>query len=66
MSSPSKRSLPKRELMYKVAFEQEAQKEFLKINTNDQKLIATKIIDLKNGNFTHDKSLIRVAHRKRY
>ena len=43
--------------MYSVAFETEAQKEFLKINSKDQELIASKIIDLKNGNFLNDKSL---------
>jgi mRNA interferase RelE/StbE len=43
--------------MYKVAFEQEAKKEFLKINKQDQQLIANKIIDLQNGNFSNDKAL---------
>jgi mRNA interferase RelE/StbE len=41
--------------MYKVAFEKEAEKEFLKLDTKAQKLIASKIIDLKNGNFSNDK-----------
>jgi mRNA interferase RelE/StbE len=43
--------------MYKVAFEKEAEKEFLKLDTKAQKLIASKIIDLKNGNFSNDKYL---------
>lgn len=43
--------------MYKVAFEQEAQKEFLKIEKKSQELIANKILDLQNGNFTSDKAL---------
>ncbi len=43
--------------MYKVAFEEEAQKEFLKIEQQSQNLIANKIIDLQNGNFSNDKSL---------
>jgi len=43
--------------MYKVAFEQDAQKEFLKLESKVQKLIAVKIIDLRNGNFSKDKSL---------
>ncbi len=43
--------------MYKVAFEKEAEKEFLKLDKNSQKLIASKIIDLQNGNFINDKYL---------
>ena len=43
--------------MYKVAFEEDAQKEFLRLNKNSQKLIANKILDLQNGNFANDKSL---------
>jgi mRNA interferase RelE/StbE len=43
--------------MYKVAFEEEAQKEFLKIEKKSQSLITAKIIDLQNGNFSNDKSL---------
>ena len=43
--------------MYKVAFEKDAEKEFLKLETKVQKLIALKIIDLKNGNFSNDKHL---------
>ena len=43
--------------MYKVAFDKEAEKEFLKLDIKAQKLIASKIIDLKNGNFSNDKHL---------
>lgn len=43
--------------MYKVAFERDAKKEFLKFDKKVQEQIATKIIDLKNGNFSTDKAL---------
>jgi len=43
--------------MYKVAFEKDAEKEFLKLESKIQKLIALKIIDLQNGNFSNDKHL---------
>jgi mRNA interferase RelE/StbE len=43
--------------MFNIAFEQEAQKEFLKLDKISQQLIGNKIIDLKNGNFSLDKSL---------
>jgi len=43
--------------MYKVAFDKDAEKEFLKLDTQAQKLIASKIIDLQNGNFSNDKHL---------
>lgn len=39
--------------MYKVAFEKDAQKEFLKLDTKVQKLVAIKIVDLQNGNFSN-------------
>ena len=51
--------------MYKVAFEEEAQKEFLKIDKNSQELIATKILDLQNGNFSNDKPL-KGKHKGKY
>ena len=35
--------------------DKEAQKEFLKLDNQAQKLIASKIIDLQNGNFSNDK-----------
>ncbi len=43
--------------MYKVAFEQDAEKEFLKLDTQAQKLVASKIIDLQHGKFSSDKPL---------
>jgi len=43
--------------MYKVAFDKDAEKEFLKLNNQAQKLIASKVIDLQNGNFSNDKHL---------
>ena len=44
--------------MYKVAFDKEAEKEFLKLDTKAQKLIASKIIDLKNAQLQDDGTLI--------
>lgn len=43
--------------MFKVAFEKEAQKEFLKLGDEAKHLIAKKILDLQSGNFTGDKAL---------
>jgi mRNA interferase RelE/StbE len=43
--------------MYKVAFEEESEKEFLKLDKIAQQLIANKILDLQNGNFSNDKAL---------
>ena len=43
--------------MFKVAFEKEAEKEFLKLNDEAKNLIANKILDLQLGNFTGDKAL---------
>lgn len=43
--------------MFSIAFDEEAQKEFLKLDRLSQKLISDKIIQLKNGNFTKDKPL---------
>jgi mRNA interferase RelE/StbE len=43
--------------VYKVAFEKEAEKEFLKLNKNSQQLIAKKILDLQSGIFSNDKFL---------
>lgn len=43
--------------MYKVAFESSAEKEFLKLQKSIQELVAAKIIDLRNGNFSNDKRL---------
>ena len=43
--------------MYKIAFDKDAEKEFLKLDTQAQKLVASKIIDLQSGNFVNDKYL---------
>lgn len=51
--------------MFNIAFEQEAQKEFLKLDKKAQQLISTKIIDLKNGNFLNDKAL-KGKHKGKY
>jgi len=51
--------------MYKIAFEKEAEKEFLKLNKQAQNLIASKLIDLKNGNFSNDKPL-KGKHKGKY
>ena len=43
--------------MYKVAFEKEAEKEFLKLDKSAQRLVASKILDLQKGIFNNDKPL---------
>jgi mRNA interferase RelE/StbE len=43
--------------VYRVAFEKEAEKEFLKLNKNSQQLVAKKILDLQSGIFLNDKFL---------
>jgi len=43
--------------VYKVVFEKNAEKEFLKLNSEAQKIVSIKILDLQNGNFNNDKSL---------
>ena len=43
--------------MYKIAFVKEAEKEFLKLDAKAKELIAKKILDLQNGNFSGDKAL---------
>ena len=51
--------------MFKIAFEQEAQKEFLKLDKSSQQLIGNKIIDLQNGNFSSDK-LLKGKHKGKF
>ena len=51
--------------MYKVIFAPSAEKEFLKLESKAQNLVASKIVDLKNGNFTADKSL-QGKHKGKY
>ncbi len=43
--------------MYKIAFDKEAEKEFLKLDSRAQKIVSTKILDLQGGNFSNDKPL---------
>ena len=43
--------------MYKVAFESDAQKEFLKLQKSVREFLATKILELQAGNFVGDKAL---------
>jgi len=43
--------------MYNIAFDKDAEKEFLKLDKQAQILISSKILDLKSGNFTNDKQL---------
>ncbi len=43
--------------MYKIAFDEDAEKEFLKLDRQAQKLVSTKILDLQDGNFSNDKQL---------
>ena len=51
--------------MYKVIFDPSAEKEFLKLDSKAQSLVASKVIDLKNGNFTSDKNL-QGKHKGKY
>ena len=43
--------------MYKIAFDKDAEKEFLKLNHQVQKIVASKIMELQSGNFSNDKYL---------
>lgn len=43
--------------MYKIAFDKEAEKEFLKLDSQAQKIVSAKILDLRDGNFSNDKPL---------
>lgn len=43
--------------MYKVAFDKDAEKEFLRLDAKVQKLVSVKILDLQSGNFSNDKQL---------
>lgn len=51
--------------MYKVVFQKDAKKEFLKLDIQAQELIAKKLLDLQNGDFTGDKSL-KGKHKGKY
>ncbi len=43
--------------MYKIAFDKDAEKEFLKLDSQAQKIVSAKILDLRDGNFSNDKAL---------
>ncbi len=43
--------------MYKIAFDKDAEREFLKLDAQAQKLVSTKILNLQDGNFSNDKQL---------
>jgi len=43
--------------MYKIAFDKDAEKEFLKLDSQAQKIVSAKILDLRDGNFSNDKPL---------
>jgi len=51
--------------MYKVAFDKCAEKEFLKLDAQAQKLVSVKILDLEAGNFSNDKQL-KGKHKGKY
>lgn len=51
--------------MYNVAFDKDAQKEFLKLEKQAQLLVSSKILDLQNGDFKNDKHL-RGKHKGKY
>ena len=44
--------------MYNVAFDKEAEREFLKLERQIQLLVSSKILDLQSGNFANDKQLM--------
>jgi len=62
--------------VYKVAFDKDAEKEFLKLDTKVQKLVSLKILDLQSGKFRkragdyriiylkENNYLVRIVHRK--
>ncbi|MDD3442558.1 type II toxin-antitoxin system RelE family toxin [Sulfurimonas denitrificans] len=43
--------------MYSIAFDKDAEREFLKLERQIQLLVSSKILDLQSGNFTNDKQL---------
>jgi len=51
--------------VYKVAFDKNAEKEFLKLDSVAQKLVSSKILDLRDGNFTNDK-LLKGKHKGKF
>jgi len=51
--------------VYKVAFDKNAEKEFLKLDSVAQKLVSSKILDLRDGNFINDK-LLKGKHKGKF
>ncbi len=51
--------------MYKIAFDKEAEKEFLRLSSQAQKIVSAKILDLKDGKFSNDKAL-KGRHKGKY
>jgi len=51
--------------MYSIAFDKEAEKEFLKLDKSARDLVSSKIIDLKNGIFSNDKQL-KGKHKNKF
>lgn len=51
--------------MYKVAFESDAQKEFLKLQKSVREFLATKILELQAGHFAGDKAL-KGKHKSKF
>jgi len=43
--------------MYKVVLEKRAEKEFLSLDKEAQKIVAKKLLELQKGNFFNDKAL---------
>lgn len=51
--------------MYSIVFHKDAKKEFLRLDKSAQELIATKLINLQNGDFENDKAL-KGKHKGKY
>ncbi len=51
--------------MYKIAFDKDAEKEFLKLDSGVQKIVSAKILDLRDGNFFNDK-LLKGKHKGKF
>ena len=51
--------------MYKIAFDKDAEKEFLKLDPQAKKLVSAKILDLRDGNFSNDKAF-RGKHKGKF
>ncbi len=51
--------------MYNIAFDKEAEKEFLRLDADARNLVAAKILDLQEGRFHNDKPL-KGKHRGKF